>query len=1332
MSSKARAGKKNSQDSGNGKLLNDIEAISKALNLDRTRSSSSRSTLNDRSVSSGKAQLVERKSKARGTDEELLRNEKKSIWSWKALKAFSHVRHRKFDCCFSLEVHNIEGLPPHFDNLCLCVHWKRRDGGLLTRPARVYQGIAEFEDHLTHTCSVYGSRSGSHHPVKYEAKYFLLYAAVHDSPELDFGKHRVDLTRLLPLTLEELEDEKSSGKWTTSYKLSGMAKGACLNVSFGYTVIGAANKDVPVVSVSKWNSTSNVRSVKRIDESDCRVSVHRSGSMPVFSSTSSRPVEDIKDLHEVLPTSSIELFNSVTILNQKFDEDNRDSRVNCKPNVHFSPNLFEPLQSNSLSSDTAGKQSAQKDHVDGEFSTIDHGIELFSKDEDVTSVVVNASETESIDLPEADTTVGIATKEDNAFPSKEWAKPEDRNLMAADASETESSDLPKVDTSGGIAIEGNNVLLPKEQVKPEDGKSVAANAFETVSFDLPRVATSSGIAIEEDNVLLSKEEAKPEDRDLMGADASKIETIDPPKVETTIGIAVEDDTKIDSLLEELCSHRDDFVVNDCISEENNRGTKELLMKDIELALHNVLDVAIGADSPKGGSRIPDQDTNTEFCSHMDEFVMSGAISGESDICTKELLRKEMKSSMHDASDPVIGVDSPKGGGRIPYKYNDRDVKSDYKISRIGKSLSLDDITNSVASDFLDMLGIDHSPFGLSSESEPESPRERLLRQFEKESLAAGRSLFDFDIDDENQCEVGCEAQMESGWGTSNEDIDLYPVSQAAGVKDKLATQQVSRTRASMLEDLETEALMHEWGLNEKAFQRSPSNHSGGFGSPVDLLPEEPPQLPPLGEGLGPFLQTKNGGFLRSMNPTLFRNAKSGGNLIMQVSSPVVVPAEMGSSIMEILQRLASIGIEKLSMQANKLMPLEDVTGQTMQQIAWEAAPTLEAPDERQVLFQQEVDVAENTAGGQKEAGGKSPGLRSRKVDSSSIGKDMDSEYVSLEDLAPLAMDKIEALSIEGLRIQSGISDEDAPANINPQSIGEISALEGKRTNFGGTLGLEGAGGLQLLDIKDDSGDVDGLMGLSLTLDEWMRLDSGEIDDEDQISERTSKILAAHHATCTGLMSGRPKADKRRGKGSGRKCGLLGNNFTVALMVQLRDPLRNYEPVGTPMLALIQVERVFVPPKPKIYSTVSEVRNSSEEEDESEPAKNKEIKEELKEEENHEQEAIPQFKVTEVHVAGLKTEPGKKKIWGSTAQQQSGSRWLLANGMGKSNKHPFMKSKAAAKSASPATTTVQPGETLWSISARVHGTGAKWKELAKLNPHIRNPNIIIPNETIRLR
>ncbi|GKB06198.1 plastid movement impaired 1-related 1-like protein [Tanacetum coccineum] len=570
----------------------------------------------------------------------------------------------------------------------------------------------------------------------------------------------------------------------------------------------------------------------------------------------------------------------------------------------------------------------------------------------------------------------------------------------------------------------------------------------------------------------------------------------------------------------------------------------------------------------------------------------------------------------------------------------------------------------------------------------------MLRQFEKDSLANG-SLFNFNIDDDDEIGFNSDFPSTSMWDSIPEEVQ-------------------NKTKASVLEDMETEALMREWGLNEKAFQRSPST-SCGSGGPVEFSPEEPLELPPLGEGLGPFVQTSNGGFLRSMNPEIFKNAKSGGNLIMQVSSPVVVPAEMGSGIMDVLQGLASVGIEKLSMQANKLMPLEDISGKTIQQIAWASTPSLEAPD-RQTSLQQEPVVGQFAA---DHSDKQTYGRRSQRYDM----REPDPEYVSLEDLAPLAMNKIEALSIEGLRIQSGMSDKDAPSNISPQSIGEISALEGKRVNFDGSLGLEGTGGLQLLDVKNSSAghedDDDGIMGLSVTLDEWMRLDSGDIDEGDEMSERTSKILAAHHAS--DLMRA------RRGKGS-KKGGLLGNNFTVALMVQLRDPLRNFEPVGTPMLALVQVERVFVPPKPKIYSSIYSLWNKPVEEEDEIKVEEKlvpvETKEAVVEEEKisvEESILVPQFKITEVHVAGVKTEPvpSKKPLWGSnTKQQQAGSRWLVANGMGKKNaKHPLMKSKAANSDKSSGS--------LWSISSKGKGS------VNKVDPPVRNPNVIIPNETVRL-
>ncbi|XP_060189996.1 protein PLASTID MOVEMENT IMPAIRED 1-RELATED 1-like [Lycium barbarum] len=1141
MMSKMDSLKKRGSNSGNEKLLDDIEVLNKALYLDKIGRRSLMLQDSNYSKSVGKTHLFDAKSKNKDDGRDSIEKEsKKSIWSWKGLKSLA-VRNKKFNCCFSVQVHSIEGLPTLFDELCLVVHWKRRDGELTTRPVVVSEGIAEFEEQLTHTCSISGSKNGPNQSAKYEAKHFLLYASIFGTAELDLGKHRVDLTRLLPLALDELE-ENSSGKWTTSFRLSGRAKGAIMYVSFEYHIVGKtftvfpSNRSLLLEGNNlRRNSENAAKLLAQCEQNDeLSSTTRRAGSLPARSSASQRSAEDIKDLHEVLPVPSSEHNISVNVLYQKLEEEKVESSVDCKPQIGVFCNDVKTLKPELALLSEPEKGNAENEGHSSEVSIRDQAVEV-------------ASEV--------------------------WEGEEDT---------TETSEAPL-----------------EENVEPDS------------------------------SLWMSREEE--------------------PQL-------------------------------------------ALLSKDV--------------------------DTENEEVS---------ACNFETDESSKESIMKELESALKSVSDLANeGLDSQEDENEVINPDESLDIEENFGELRKGKSLSLDCDTESVASDFLDMLGIEDSPFAPSSESEPDSPRERLLRQFEKDTLAGGGSLFNFDMDTDHQ-KFSCDSPTGPDWRSIYEDFDYSSNVDSYMEMPKIEIEETSnKTRASMLEDLETEVLMREWGLNERAFQYSPPKSSSGFGSPIDTPLEDPHQLPPLGEGLGPFIKTKNGGFLRSMNPAVFKKAKGGGSLIMQVSSPVVVPAEMGSGIMDILHHLASIGIEKLSIQANKLMPLEDITGQTMQHIGWETAPSFEGTV-RQDSLQHEFDFGQNMAGTQS----KKVNLQ-RPKSSNSLDAENKSEYVSLEDLAPLAMDKIEALSIEGLRIQSGMSDEDIPSNVSPQSIGEFSAIEGKRVNFGGSVGLEGTGGLQLLDVQDNGGgDVDGLIGLSLTLEEWMRLDAGEIDDADEISERTSKLLAAHHATCTDLFRGR---SKRRGKG--KNCGLLGNSFTVALMVQLRDPLRNYEPVGTPMLALVQVERVFVTPKPKIYSTVSHSNEDDDDDDDEPEPHKKESAVEVKEGNIPEEEQIPQYKITEVHVAGLKTEQGKKKSWGSSTQQQSGSRWLLANGMGKKNKHPLMKSKAGNKSsitvASSATTTVQPGETLWSISSRVHGTGAKWKELAALNPHIRNPNVIFPNEKIRLR
>ncbi|KAI3473938.1 hypothetical protein Pfo_028395 [Paulownia fortunei] len=531
MWSKADSRKKAGGSSGNGKFLSDLDTISKAFYVDKTLPRLASSTASSRSKSVGKFHMPEPKMKPEDaknyTKDSFDKDKKSSIWSWKGLKALTHVRNRRFNCCFSLLVHSIEGLPAFFDDVCLVVHWKRRDGERMTCPIRVYQGVAKFKEQLTHSCSVYGSRSGPHNSAKYEAKHFLL---------------------LLPLTLEELEEEKSSGKWTTSFKLSGKARGATLN---------------------------------KLDE---------------------------------------EMSN--TSAENKLEADSLSSPID--------PRKMDLLTPPDASEKNYGSESEMT-----EFSVIDRGIE------------------------------GL---------NKEHAKPEDESL---------------------------------------------------------KIAQGSGDGLE-------------------------------------------------------------FAFQ--------------VARDEEAFLH-----------PSAVEVVP-QNHEQSICTC--NFKEKG-----NDMCSKESLMKELRTALSCTTDLVNeGLDSQEDETDALNLENYMEVNSNYRDHRKGKSLSLDDVTESVASDFLEMLGIEHSPFNLSSERLPSFINVEGFKEMSKIETDAFRT----------------------------------------------------KTRASRMEDLETEALMRDWGLNERAFQHSPSSGSGGFGSPIDIPPEDPLQLPPLAEGLGPFVQTKNGGFLRSMNPALFRNAKSAG------------------------------------------------------------------------------------------------------------------------------------------------------------------------------------------------------------------------------------------------------------------------------------------------------------------------------------------------------------------------------------------------------------------------------------------------------------------------
>nr|XP_043628353.1 protein PLASTID MOVEMENT IMPAIRED 1-RELATED 1-like [Erigeron canadensis] len=902
MMPNVESAKINIDDYGSSRLLHDIEAISKALYLSDTPPKTSKPP--------------------KYVNDDLLMNEKKSsIWKWKPLKALTHIRNNKLTCSFFLHIHSIEGLPLNFNDLSLCVFWKRKHELLKSHLIRVKDGVAEFEETLTHRCSVYVSKSNPHDDVaKYAPKLSLLYVSIAGAPNLDIGKHWIDLTRLLPLTLVELEDEKNRyGKWITSFKLTGKAKGAIINVSFGFSILG----DSFLRSGNIW---------KIPDKGNGKI-LQRVGSV---SSNSRRMLQVSNSSSDIKPHNGI-------VLNEG-------------PSVSV---LYE-LLNDAKSSDLKELNSLSNDVYDEEYMVIDTGVE-FSKSKENSCI-------EMIDV----------------------------------------ADLFDDEVCGDLESEN--------------------------------------------------------------------------------------------------------VVDELNSKENNVCTEEST-EELDLFLHN-LSIS--------------ESQEFDFPFYENQFV-EGYYNKHGDV---------------------------------------------YEGGQIVKSRSLDDLTDIVVNDFMNLVG---------SDSEPESPRERLLRQFEQETLVSGSLVFDLHAKEDQKDDTN---MFDSSF--------LFPeakIEHNYGVTPSL----ISRRKAKMLENLETDELMQQWGLNERAFQNSPRTDSGAFGSPVYLSPERPHELPPLGDGLGSFLKTKNG-YLRSMNPLLFKKAKNGERLILQVSNSVVLPLVMGSNGMDILMEWAKVGSEKMLLQATRLMPVVEFTGVTLQQEVWTSESGMEVIERGCTSFH-ESEAKETPA---------------------SMCCEIDSEYVSIGNVVPLAIEKIQYLLIEGLRIQSGMSTEDSPSSINVACT--------------------------------SSNDIEDLVDMSISLDECLKLESLGFDDKCEVSDHVLKFFE---------------------KSSDKKCGYFGN-FTLALQMLFRDPLRDYEPVGIPMLALVQVER----------STSVD----------------------------------PGFKVNEVYVTGFKADPQKK--------QHSGSRWLHSSGMtGKPKKHSLTMSTALMRSSILSVNKTKQAESLWCISSYVHGKAAKWDGLSGLSLYVRNPDIL---------
>ncbi|KAF9618705.1 hypothetical protein IFM89_002400 [Coptis chinensis] len=186
-------------------------------------------------------------------------------------------------------------------------------------------------------------------------------------------------------------------------------------------------------------------------------------------------------------------------------------------------------------------------------------------------------------------------------------------------------------------------------------------------------------------------------------------------------------------------------------------------------------------------------------------------------------------------------------------------------------------------------------------------------------------------------------------------------------------------------------------------------------------------LPDLGKGLGSVVQTKNGGYLAVMNPfNVEVSRKETPKLAMQLSKPLILPSQGSMSGFEVLQRMASVGIEELSSEILSSMLIDELIGKTAEQIAFEGIASA-------------IIQGRNKEGASSSAARTIEAVKTMATTMSTSRKQRISsgiwyireEPVTLDEMLAFSMQKIEAMAVEALKIQAEMAEEDAPFDVSP-------------------------------------------------------------------------------------------------------------------------------------------------------------------------------------------------------------------------------------------------------------------------------------------------------------
>uniref|UniRef100_A0ACD5U559 Uncharacterized protein n=1 Tax=Avena sativa TaxID=4498 RepID=A0ACD5U559_AVESA len=201
----------------------------------------------------------------------------------------------------------------------------------------------------------------------------------------------------------------------------------------------------------------------------------------------------------------------------------------------------------------------------------------------------------------------------------------------------------------------------------------------------------------------------------------------------------------------------------------------------------------------------------------------------------------------------------------------------------------------------------------------------------------------------------------------------------------------------------------------------------------------PAVVPDLGQSLGPAVQTRDGGFLLSMNPYNVPLASRDvpPMLAMQLSRPFVLPSNMAATGFDVLQKMAAAGgPNEVRDKVASLGCMENLTGKTPEQVGFEG-------------IAEAVIGGRRTEGGASSSAARSVQLVRKFAAAVSEGRrervatgiwSAGSDPETLEEVLAFSLQKLEAMAVDALMIQADMAEEDPPFEV-ASAAGDVDVFD---------------------------------------------------------------------------------------------------------------------------------------------------------------------------------------------------------------------------------------------------------------------------------------------------